>query len=42
MLIDFKIRALFIWTGPYLPDLVYATIVARIVGFTKVATLIIA
>ena len=23
MLIDFKIRALFIWTDPYLPDLVY-------------------
>ena len=22
MLIDFKIRALFIWTDPYLPDLV--------------------
>ena len=24
MLIDFKIRALFIWTDPYLPDLVHS------------------
>ena len=27
MLIPFKIRALFIWTDPSLPDLLYSTIV---------------
>ena len=35
MLIDFKIRALFIWTDPYLPDLALTGQVANAVSSTS-------
>ena len=38
MLIDFKIRALFIWTDPYLPDLANVhTVYVVLLSFRKKA-----